>query len=94
MISSRLIGGSNDANHFASIVFQDPGGHSRRILCPPEAAISIDLFACSCPIILSISTHISFLRENCSKEVTEEAGIGISHTRIEIVSCRLSTGII
>ena len=34
----------------ASIVFPAPGGPTIRILCPPAAAISMALFACSCPL--------------------------------------------
>jgi hypothetical protein len=47
MISSRDIGGSILANALASIVLPDPGGHWRRILCPPAAAIMRALLACS-----------------------------------------------
>jgi len=47
MTSFSSIFGIIDAKALASIVLPDPGGHSINILCPPDAAISRALFACS-----------------------------------------------
>jgi hypothetical protein len=47
--SCKVIGGKIEGNLFANIVFPEPGGPIRIILCPPAAAISIHRLIDSCP---------------------------------------------
>ena len=43
------MGGKMEGKRFANMVFPDPGGPMRIILCPPAAAISIQRLIDSCP---------------------------------------------
>ena len=47
--SFKVIGGKIDGKRFANIVFPDPGGPIKMILCPPAAAISMQRLILSCP---------------------------------------------
>ena len=47
--SPKVMGGKILGNRFANIVFPEPGGPIKIILCPPAAAISIHRFMDSWP---------------------------------------------
>lgn len=106
--SSSSISGSIPARALASIVFPDHGGHSRRILCPPAAAMRRALLACSCPMICEKSTLVLCNSDSiivrfahsgifCSpvsiSTISESFSIPITSTSgITDASCVLSTG--
>ena len=47
--SRKVIGGKILGNLLANMVFPEPGGPIKMMLCPPAAAISIQRFIDSCP---------------------------------------------
>lgn len=83
--SSSSISGSIPASALASIVLPLPGGHSRRILCPPAAAMRSALFACSCPMICEKSTLVLC---NCDSIIVRftHSGILLSPVSISTIS--------
>jgi hypothetical protein len=94
--SSIVKSGKIVAKALLNIVFQLPGGPSITILCPPEAAISSALFACSCQRTYLKSKLLfksnSFLH-NDEKSRVSLIFNSIFPLSISVTSSKLSSGI-
>lgn len=82
--SSSSMSGSIPASALASIVLPLPGGHSRRILCPPAADIRRALLACSCPMICEKSMPVLCISD-CIIILFDHSGIFSSPVSISTI---------